>query len=169
MYAKGSAIPAGWRLLKIVRMLPGLHFREVRRLTGMGNGGLRYHLDKLERSGSIVLERDGAKVRIFPNDYTSKERLIVARLREARSRAICEFFLRAGMATHREVRTAIKLPASTISYYLRKLESAGVLRVDREGRERLYRLAEPEILSKALSTISPSAFDRIVDSFLDTW
>jgi predicted transcriptional regulator len=50
-------------LLHGIKQNPGIRFLELRRLTGMSNGGLSHHLKILEESKTIRADRSSRSIR----------------------------------------------------------------------------------------------------------
>ena len=50
-------------LIKFVRQNPGVHFRELLRASGLGNGTLQHQLALLERLGLLRAHRSGSFTR----------------------------------------------------------------------------------------------------------
>ena len=53
-------------LMSHVEGQPGIHFRDLLRLSGLGSGTVHYHLYVLEREGFITCRRDGVVKRFYP-------------------------------------------------------------------------------------------------------
>jgi Uncharacterized protein conserved in archaea len=53
------------KLLELIGMEPGLHFRGIQRKTGYSIGQLEYHLYKLEHEDQITIRKDGRYNRYF--------------------------------------------------------------------------------------------------------
>lgn len=58
-------------VLTIVGSHPGVHFRELQRLSGLGVGTLHYHLSVLERESLVVARREGMWKRFYPSGHAA--------------------------------------------------------------------------------------------------
>jgi predicted transcriptional regulator len=56
-------------LVKIVRQNPGVHYRELLRASGLGNGTLQHQLASLERLGLLRAHRSGGFTRYIIQMY----------------------------------------------------------------------------------------------------
>lgn len=54
------------KVLDLVAGQPGIHFRDLLRVSGLGSGALYYHLAVLEREGILISRREGMYRRFFP-------------------------------------------------------------------------------------------------------
>jgi len=89
---------------------PGPHLREIGRHLNITPGRLRYHLDRLERSGLIVSRRDGYYRRYFITrslDAASEGTLCA--LRKRATRRILLYILNNPDATNIDIAIACRL------------------------------------------------------------
>ncbi|MCL4341601.1 MAG: hypothetical protein M1431_05875 [Candidatus Thermoplasmatota archaeon] len=94
--------PARDRLLQIISENPGIHFREIQRLSGMAVGQTEYHLYQLERSEKVMIREDGKNRRYFiPDQGSLLERKVIFYLRGNYSSFIIQNLIRKkDMETH---------------------------------------------------------------------
>lgn len=144
---------------------PGVHLREIERLTNLPLGVVRYHLDRLQREGLIFAREDRYFKRFFPKGrIPDVPPETFAALRQASLRRIVLRLLNSPGATHAELKEALGIPASTLSSYLSILLSKGVVRRERKGKENQYFVADEESVVKVLMVYRPSFLDKLVDS-----
>ncbi len=119
------------RLYQAVVENPGIHFSELRRRTGIGNGAAIYHLNVLERGGYIRVVVERSKTRFFATD----QRLDPASygLTDADRSVIEEVGRRPGI-TQSELATTTGRSASVVSKSVRRLRSFGFVSTRRDGR-----------------------------------
>jgi len=160
----GPELGARKRVYDLVVRAPGVHLREIERLTGLPLGVVRYHLDRLQREGLIFSKEDRYFKRFFPRDRIPNvpTETFVALRQEALRRVVLHLMNHPG-ATHLELREALNLPPSTLSTYLSILLSKNVLRRERTGKENHYFVADEEAVMKVLLVYRPTFLDRLVD------
>ena len=89
--------PARDKLLQIISENPGIHFREIQRISGMAIGQTEYHLYQLERSEKVMIREDGKNRRYFiPDQGSLMERKIIFYLRSPYSSTIIQNLIRQG-------------------------------------------------------------------------
>ena len=150
------------QLAGIIETHPGLGFRDLMRFTGMKNGVLSYHLDGLERSGSITAIRSARQSRFYPPGIPEQESRIIRALRRTTPRAIIEsLILHDTLPFGDIVRHARKSP-STVSVYLSQLVQDGIVGAVQaaEGRSKTYRLADPGTVGGLIEDYRPGLLDR---------
>ena len=109
---------------------PGIHYNEIQRRCNLGNGKAAYHLHALEREGFIRSRNDGRLKRFYPAEMKPEEapprlgrleRIIFDAVREREGRS------------QREIAGALDVPYPTVSRYINKMASEGVLRLEKSG------------------------------------
>ncbi|WP_457554548.1 winged helix-turn-helix transcriptional regulator [Candidatus Pyrohabitans sp.] len=134
------------RIYEVVSCFPGVHFREIQRITRLGNGCLRYHLNVLERCGAIESEKYGRRLRYYPRGMNSYQKKLLALLHLDTARRILVFLLNHSGARHGDIARVLKLSPSTVSWHMRKLVECGVV-CEIRG---IYLLCDTEGLRKVL-------------------
>ncbi|HEX9909220.1 MAG TPA: BlaI/MecI/CopY family transcriptional regulator [Thermoplasmata archaeon] len=152
------------RVYDLVVQNPGVHLREIERLSSLPLGVVRYHLERLQREELIFAKEDRYFKRFFPKGKipsVSTETFSV--LRQERLRTIVLHLLNQPGETHSGLMSSMAVPASTLSTYLSILLKKGVIRRERKGRESLYFVADEESVMKVLIVYRPSFLDTLVD------
>ncbi|MCL4420571.1 MAG: winged helix-turn-helix transcriptional regulator [Candidatus Thermoplasmatota archaeon] len=76
-------------IISTVRSNPGIHFRELQRITSLANGQIQYHLYQMEKSGVISIRSDGKLKRYFLIESTGyDERKLILYLRSSNTRPL---------------------------------------------------------------------------------
>lgn len=123
------------RVYRLVQEAPGLTLSEAAERAGVGWGTAVYHLDRLERAGFIASERSGLRRCYFPvGTLPRDDRAGLGTLKAETTRTIAEFLVRRPGATQGELADALGLSASAASKQVTKLESAGLVRREREWK-----------------------------------
>lgn len=156
------------RVMAAVIQYPGLHVRELARQVGTSLALVEYHLGLLEGAGLVQVRRDERYARVYavqtkgPND---EERALLALLRERLPLQVTLHLLDLGEpAKHGDIAQALGMGKSKLSFHLRKLESAGVVRRTPEGA---FTTAQPQRLQRLLWTYQPTPDLR--EAFANTW
>lgn len=97
---------------------PGIHYRELLRTVGLSNGTLAFHLDHLERGGYVRSFRVHGRRRLFPVGLRPQPQDFLI---TERQRGIVRFLRESPGASQHEVRQALALSRSSVSYNLRAL------------------------------------------------
>ncbi len=152
------------RVYDLVVSSPGVHLREIERLTNLPLGVVRYHLDRLQREGLIFAEEDRYFKRFFPKGRIPNvpTGTFVALRQEALRNIVLQLLASPGMS-HASLMSALHLPASTLSTYLSILLSKNVVRRERSGKENLYFIVDEESVVKVLMVYRPTFLDKLVD------
>ena len=156
------------RLYEKINRFPGLHFREIQRRSELAIGSLRYHLDFLERNKIITSRREGDILRFYPSGLTAEERRLLGLLRQKHIREIVIFLLKQPKASHKDIVNEVDLAPSTVSWYLKKLESSKAIEIESGGPFHYKILRKSEII-KVLIIYKESFLDKLVDGFVTMW
>ncbi len=157
------------KILEAIYRHPGVHFRELERLTGLATGQLEYHLDKLMKAGLVEAEEDGRYVRYFPTEASEEIRTILTLARRPTVSEILAYLLENGEATGDELRRAVGVSASAITWHMKRLVDAGVVTKLPMGRKVVYRLRNPEAVARALEIQEHGLLDILADRLARMW
>lgn len=116
---------------------PGDHYNNIKDELGLNNGVLAYHLMVLEREGYIVSQRDGMYKRFYPaTARPPRERL------NPMQRLIVEEVRKSEGSSQKDIARRLQVSPQVVNYHIKMLSSAGVLRLERDGRETLCYLEQ---------------------------
>lgn len=168
---KALALETRRKLFEEIRRFPGIHFRELRRRTGLAIGSLQYHLDVLCKTRLVRAEKRGKFIRYFPliGEPSKEERETLSLLREKNVRKIVLYLADKKRATNKQLARFLELSPSTVSFHISKLISAGLVAKHRKGKKSYFVLANPELVKDVIITYKKSFLDKLVDSFVETW
>lgn len=162
-------------LLTFVQRYPGVHLREIRRRLGIPIGTLDYHLYRLGREGLIAVRFQGGYKCCYPGTsevdrapIPPAEQVLLALLRQPLPRALLLHLYLEGPTTPSELVRAVGTTPPNLSYFLKRLEAAGVVVRDGSPPARTVRLAEPKNVHQVLLKYPPLP-ETIVDRFLQFW
>jgi predicted transcriptional regulator len=162
-------------LLSFVQRYPGVHLREIRRRLAIPIGTLDYHLYQLGRKGLIAVRFQGGYKCCFPETppgfgtpIPEEVMLLLALLRQEVPRAILLQLYLDGPMAPAQLGAAIDTTGSNLSYFLKRLEGAGVLVREGQGPHRSIRLVDPVRVHEILLRYPPLP-DGSLDRFTRFW
>ncbi|GEM_PF-2995391 len=123
------------RVYKLIQESPGLNVSEIGQRAGLGWGTTVYHLDRLEREGFVAAERAGLSKRFFAVGLVDREtRRTTAQLKDGPRRDVAAVLLATPGITQSELAATLGMSASAASKQVTKLESAGLVRRERDWK-----------------------------------
>lgn len=134
--------PARSRVMEAVRAEPGVHFQELSRRLGLGHGVLEHHLRKLVDAEIVVMRRSPGYTCYFPKATDRRVMDAAPMLRSGGGRAVLGAVAERPGASSRDLAVHLGLAPSTVSYHLKRLETAGLVLPDPRAGVRLTPLGE---------------------------
>ena len=164
MISDPPELPLRRRIYQYIKTNPGVHFRRMQRDLDLAVGQLDFHLNALMKKEAITKQVEGGNARYYVRDkFTPQERKAMSSLRREIPRGIVLFLLERPGSSPTDIRKRFTFTGATMSYHLRKLEKAGILRAETHGRVRNYFVAEPEMAEMLLVMYRATLVDTIVD------
>ncbi|OGS66075.1 MAG: hypothetical protein A3K59_07305 [Euryarchaeota archaeon RBG_19FT_COMBO_69_17] len=158
------------RIYEFLEANPGVHLRLIGKVLGMSTGMLSYHLRYMERRGLLRSEEEGHRRRYFDaRAFAEAQRKIIGVLRQDVPRKIIMELLGYQERTFAELRAAVGVSKSTLSYHLKKMLEREVLLRTRRDRESVFALRDHEGVAKLLVQNRKSFRDDAVNRFADNW
>lgn len=156
------------RLVALVAAYPGLHVREAARQLDTSMALIEYHLGLLVEADLVHVRKDERYVRLYPKQGprpTDAEAKVLALLRERLPLRITLWLLDRGEAVkHGDIAQALQLGKSKLSFHLRKLEAAGIVR---KTPDATFEIVRPRETQRLLWTYQPTPDLR--QEFAATW
>ena len=148
---------------------PGIRYRELVRLAGISNGVLTYHLGMLEKFGEIRVKRLSNKrvTRYFTVNIPKEDSDIIICFRSKVIRNIVFFVIDNDLCTFNEIVDHVGKAPSTISWHVKKLREAGILRMIHGNDRLLYSITDKAIINRILSEYHETFTDRVIDNYTD--
>jgi predicted transcriptional regulator len=141
-------------VLTYIRGNPGCTAPELARGRNMNIGTARYHIQRLQEEGRIVLEKIGKYSRIFVNSHTydDREKLIASHLRGDSSRLIIATLMETPGVSNQMLSEKLGMEKSLAYRYMQRLLEDGIVTFEREGKHKLYYIdpAAKEVLIKLM-------------------
>ncbi len=158
------------KILEAVYRKPGLHFRELARITGLATGQLEYHLYKLEKAGLLRAEKDGKYTRYYPPvDLEDRVEKVLKMLNRPRVREILEYLLENSHADASAISKFLGVSPSAATWHLKNLVSEGVLLENRNGSRKLFEIRDPEAVLEALRIHREGMLDVLAKKLAEMW
>ncbi|MEA3560128.1 MAG: winged helix-turn-helix transcriptional regulator [Candidatus Thermoplasmatota archaeon] len=157
-------LPLRKRITEYIRRNPGVYFRQMSRDLDLAVGQLDFHLNALIKGEVLVKELVSGNARYYVRDKFSRdERKAISVLRREIPRGIVLFLLKKPDSTPSSIHKKFSITSATLSYHMRRLERSGILIAQQKGRERYYRVKDPELVEMLLVMYGSTLLDTIVD------
>lgn len=139
----------------LVQAEPGIHTKEIMRRTGKSMGVTEHHLRKLVEGGLLVRKDAAGKVCYFVTGTMDRQEMAALPLLQTdTSRQVMALVQdRPGM-TAIELARELGMSRSNLSYHVRRLVGAGVLRMEPEGRRLRLHVTE---LGRSVQAVASEA------------
>lgn len=164
------ALDSRRRIYEFLEANPGVHLRLIGKVLGMSTGMLSYHLRYMERRGLLRSEEEGHRRRYFDaRAFAEAQRKILGILRQDVPRKIIMELLQNRERTFAELREAVGVSKSTLSYHLKRMLEREALVRTRPDRESVFALRDHDEVAKLLVENRGSFRDDAVNRFADHW
>jgi predicted transcriptional regulator len=138
--------PMRQQLLRAIQERPGIHLRELASAHDTAVTNTQWHLRKLEQATLVKTQKVQGRRLYYPvqGGQESKTKAIEnAALRNPNAERVTEFLAANAGCNQRALAEALGMNPGTVRWHLRKLESAGLVRVIQEGAQAHYFLMKP--------------------------
>ena len=157
------------KIYEVIEGTPGIHLRELQRVLNMPLTTLEYHLSYMTRKRIIYSEMDTHYKRYYAKALNSEDKQVLSALRQKRMREIVLLVLSKGKAKYQFMAEYLKVPHSTLSFYLKYLVDKDILVKDKVGYETIYTVKDEDKVAKVLVAYRASFLDKLIDKTLATW
>ncbi len=148
---------------------PGIHLRELQRILDMPLTTLEYHLSYLVRKKIVYSETDTHYKRYYAQPLGEEDKKVLSALRQKRLRELVLLILSNQKAKYQYLAEYLKIPPSTLSFYLKYLVENGILNKDRVGYETIYTVKDEDKVAKVLVAYKASFMDKLIDKTIAMW
>ncbi len=116
------------KIYQVIDKFPGIHFRELFRKLDLSMGSLEYHINILQRNELIYGKKEGGFTRYFVKGKLGSEDKDLAGMmqNDKLRKMLFTLVLNPGL-THKDLTETLAWPKATISFYLKKLLSKGII------------------------------------------
>ncbi len=132
---------------------PGSHMRKIARDLDMRLSTLRYHLDCLEKRGSIACQRqNNLKVYFVQGKLKPMEKTLAPLLQQKRFRDIILVLIESPGLKFSQIVNSLSISPSTASKHINILEDKKIIYHERSGREKKYFVNDKDSVIELLAT-----------------
>lgn len=121
------------RLMDLISKEPGIHFKEILRELELKQGVVSHHINVLEKHDMIKSTQDGIYRRFYVYDQKIETKIFLTNIQEIILNVIMD---RPGISQS-QISKLVGKSKSVIHYNINIMKDAGLLVVEREGRESL--------------------------------
>ncbi len=151
------------KLLELIGLEPGLHFRGIQRKTGYSIGQLEYHLYKLEREDQITVRKDGRFNRYFLSATSESEaKKLSFHIRNKTNRKVLLFMLRNGEMGMEELNIAFP-DSDELQLALSQLYGDEVILWDHKSAS----VKNPKFVKNYIKRSKTMFMEELADSLID--
>lgn len=164
------------RVYDLVARHPGLHQRDIARRLDLHPNNAAHHLRHLARAGLLSAQREGGYLRYYVRVQGTTatagavghhERQQLGILRQVRALEIVARLLTEGPVRMGALAETLRISPATLTHHADRLEEAGIVQREQEGRTRILRLADREATIRLLLAHEPPA--DLVAGFQNLW
>jgi predicted transcriptional regulator len=157
------------KVYALIEKNPGIHLRELQRITAMPLTTLDYHLSYMARKGIIYSESEDHIKRYYTKPLDSEEKKLLVALRKNKLREIVLFTMANRKVKYQQLSDYFKIPHSTLSLYLKSLADNDILVKEKVGYDTYYYVKDEDRVAKVLVVYKQSLLDLLVDKTLSAW
>lgn len=153
-----------------VKRAPGVHLRQIQRDLDIPLGTLEYHLHQMEKRELLVTRELTRFKAYFTNEgLDRRDRDILYFLRQTMPRRLALLVADRPGISFGQLKQAVPIAASTVSFHLKKLLDAGIIVEGKDGREKVFEAVEPVRIQRLIIEYRKSFVDDVVEGFADAW
>ncbi|MEA3191548.1 MAG: hypothetical protein QOD77_2130 [Thermoplasmata archaeon] len=142
------------RIADAVRANPGIHLRGLADLLQMPVSTLEYHCHVLQKGGHLATRATGKfKAFFVPDGIDRRDKDILYVVRHDAPRRICRHLLDHPGSTPGELCAVVQLSAPTLSFHIKKMRNANLLREERDWRQKRLFVEDPERVAEVLASL----------------
>ena len=157
------------KIYATIKENPALHLRDLQRIMSIPLTSLRYHLIYMARRNVILAEKTEHYTRYYVKPLDPEDKKVVSMLRQKKLREIVMIILVSKKAKHQFIADTLKLPPSTLSFYLKYLLENHIIERTKIGYENMYTIKDEDRVEKILIAYQSSFLDKLVDRWTSTW
>ncbi len=159
------------QIFEIIRLNPGLHYRELERKSGFISGTLEYHLNYLKHKDLIMSTTEKGFTRYYLKEarLSTQDKRVISFLRQELPRGIILYIIMNEDLSQKNIAEHFSVTRATMSYHLKRMEQKQLVKCEKTGRMKKYFILNPDRVVELLIIYKPSFVDVLVDSILNYW
>ena len=154
-------------VLEVIEKNPGIRFNEIMRVTDIRNGTLSHYVKRLEKDGTIKLERTPRVTRAYPVGIAEHEATICKYITMPTQKKLILFLLKKEVATSIEIREFLKKSPSVISVNLNELFRMKIINKRYDIPSNKYSLKNPKEIEGILKEYYPNLLDKLLENTIE--
>ena len=141
---------------------PGCHLRKIKKELDLAMGTVQYHLDKLEKAGRIISQKQGLhKYYFLVGAFEENEKQLLEVLSNETTREILMFIIEQKYPSQIEISKHIGISSASVSWQIRRLQDYGIIDEIKEGKFKRYKLhGDSKQVVALLKNYYPSIWNR---------
>ncbi|MDG7010673.1 MAG: winged helix-turn-helix transcriptional regulator [Nitrososphaerota archaeon] len=150
------------KVLGHIRAHPGVHLRKVCRDLGLGIGDVQYHVDRLEKEGTVTSSRRGLYRRFYPGGlFGEREGVILSALAQRTPREVILHLIEEPGSSQEHLAGALAISPPSVSWNLKRLVQLGLVERQQSGRFSSYRVAgDGSEIASFIRSFHPGVWER---------
>jgi len=150
------------RVYQYIKSHPGVHLRKVCRDLGLAGGDVQYHIDRLEKNGSVKSSRRGLYRHFYPSGiFGEREGVILSALAQETPRELLLHLVEAPGSSQEDLAGSLGLSAPSISWNMKRLTQLGLVERQQKGRFASYRVVgNAAEIAEFVRSYHPGVWDR---------
>ena len=145
---------------------PGIRFRELMKMVGITNGILSYYITKLEKIGTVHVQRKSGVSRFFMPDLTDDELKLTKYLRMPTPKKILVVLLETKESTFKQITEKIGMAPATTSFYLKQLVQDKIVRTTNNVHKK-YSIIKEVKIANLISEYHPDLISNASGNLAD--
>ena len=130
-----------FRVYQHIKKNPGVHLRKVCRDLGLAMGDVQYHVNLLEKQGTVRSTRSGLYRRFYASGiFGERESLVLSALAQETPRELLLHLIEAPGSSQEELAAELGITAPSVSWNIKRLIQLGLVDRRQEGRFARYRV-----------------------------
>ncbi|MGP8125634.1 MAG: winged helix-turn-helix transcriptional regulator [Nitrososphaerales archaeon] len=160
--SEGAAESNKARVYEHIKKHPGIHLRKMCRDLGLAMGDVQYHVNLLEKDGSVQSSRHGLYRHFYAAGlFAENQSLILGVLAQETPRELLLLLIAAPGSNQEELAASLHLSAPTISWNMKRLVDLGLVRREQRGRSATYTVLGDSVeIGEYISSYHPSVWER---------
>lgn len=129
-------------IYRIIRTTPGIRFPALLQQMKISRGALCYHLGLLAAQRKILASKANGSTSYVENngEYSGLEQKVLSCLGQKTERRILHLLLVAPGCTRTDIERELAVSGPTVTWYMKRLNREGILRIQKDGRYSRYSL-----------------------------
>jgi len=154
-------------IYKLLELNPGLNLTTISEMLNISVALADYHLHYMGSNELITVNKEGGYKRYYiKGSIGTEDKKVISLLRQELILNIILYFLKNPYSKPREIRKAIEISPSLLTYYLKKLVKYGIIKERDTGEKKEYFVVNEKQVVGLIIRYKPNI---LLKRFRDTW